>query len=169
MASEKNKWNEKLHQCPYIPAHYIRAERIGYHLIKCRKALEKAPTSPYFYKVNDLKICCWNQKHHIHYSEIAQHERHCSDNLNAIKIHALETKNKGRAPKVTSNIPPITTKQLGVDEEEEWDESFPTYNPAEKALQLNKLPPGLTPSQRTEFRQARRTNQLPSYMKKPDQ
>ena len=159
----ENKWNEKLHPCPYIPDHHIRAERFGYHLLKCRKALEKSPTSPYFSKVKDLKICRWNQQHHIHHSKIVQHEQQCSDNLNAIKIHALEN-DKSKASNVTKNITPITTKQLENEKEDDWNDDSPTYNPTEIALKLNILPPGLTPSQRAKFRYARRINQLPDFL-----
>ena len=104
------EWSEKLLQCPYDPVHQIRPERFSLHLIKCRKALENHPTSPYYHKINEFKICRWNQKHHIPKAEIAQHEKECSDNLNAIKIRQFEKHEVEIKAQITKNITPINTK-----------------------------------------------------------
>ena len=59
------EWDEKLEQCPYYPSHQIRPARFGHHLIQCRKALSKQPTSPYYHKIDDLVVCKFNSHHHI--------------------------------------------------------------------------------------------------------
>ena len=59
------EWDEKLTQCPYYPSHQIRPARFGHHLIQCRKALSKQPTSPYYHKIDDLVVCKFNSHHHI--------------------------------------------------------------------------------------------------------
>ena len=50
------EWDEKLEQCPYYPSHQIRPTRFGHHLLQCRKALSKQPTSPYYHKIDDLAV-----------------------------------------------------------------------------------------------------------------
>ena len=50
------EWDEKLEQCPYYPSHQIRPTRFGHHLLQCRKALSKQPTSPYYHKIDDLVV-----------------------------------------------------------------------------------------------------------------
>ena len=59
------EWDERLEQCPYYPSHQIRPARFGHHLIQCRKALSKQPTSPYYHKIDDLVVCKFNSHHHI--------------------------------------------------------------------------------------------------------
>ena len=80
------------------------------HLIKCRKALENHPTSPYYHKINEYKICRWNNKHHVHKAEIAQHEKECSNNLNALKIRQFEKHEEEIKAQITKNITPINSK-----------------------------------------------------------
>ena len=80
------------------------------HLIKCRKALENHPTSPYYHKINEYKICRWNNKHHVPKAEIAQHEKECSNNLNALKIRQFEKHEEEIKAQITKNITPINSK-----------------------------------------------------------
>jgi len=164
------EWSEKLLQCPYDPVHQIRPERFSLHLIKCRKALENHPTSPYYHKINEYKICRWNNKHHVHKAEIAQHEKECSNNLNALKIRQFEKHEEEIKAQITKNITPINSKlPYGNDDSDsdDWeDDNVAAYDPTQKALQNNILPQGLTPAQRADFRNSRRQGDLPEFMKK---
>ena len=45
---------EKL-QCPYDPVHMIAPDVMLKHLYKCKKALLKQPTSPYYLKALEYK------------------------------------------------------------------------------------------------------------------
>ena len=78
--------------------------------MKCRKALENHPTSPYYHKIKEFQICRWNQKHHIHKAEIAQHEKECLDNLNDLKIRQFEKHEEEIKAQITKNITPINAK-----------------------------------------------------------
>ena len=102
-----DSWSEKLLQCPYDPVHQIRPERFSLHLIKCRKALENHPTSPYYHKIKEFVICRWNNKHHIPRAEIDKHEKECNDNLGAIKIREFQKREDEYKANITKNITPL--------------------------------------------------------------
>ena len=67
---------------------------------------------------------------------------------------------------VTQNISPIMQNQLRDDDDGDWeDDNVQPYDPQEKARDRHIMPPGLIPSQRVAFRDARRRGELPDFMK----
>ena len=157
-------------QCPYNPHHSIRPERLSYHLVKCRKALENQLNSPYYYKLSEYRICRWNSQHHVSKHDITQHEVVCPNNNSARKIYESENNHERRVP-VTNNISPIGVNAditKGDEEDDDWEgDNLPAYNPSQRALDYNVLPPGLTPAQRANYRYNRRLGRTPEFLKAP--
>jgi len=154
------EWDEKLLQCPYIPSHQIRPERMGYHLIQCRKALNKQPTSPYFHKIDDLVVCNFNSHHHIPKEKMKEHIKKCQGVVTVLKASTVpqvpQNKDDGISS-IMSGIEKIT--KASNDDEDDWDddEFVPAYDPNVKAAKLpNLMPAGLTPSERRNWRFSKR-------------
>ena len=135
-----HEWDEKLEQCPYYPSHQIRPTRFGHHLLQCRKALSKQPTSLYYHKIDDLVVCNFNSFHHIPKRRMEEH----------IKKHVTEIKEilKPSAPKVgtiddgISNIMTGIEKLNAAENDDDWDDDtnkVPAYGPRAKADKMEEM------------------------------
>jgi len=154
------EWDEKLEQCPYFPSHQIRPARLGHHLIQCRKALSKQPTSPYYHKIDDLVVCKFNSQHHIPREKMAEHVKKCLGVVTVLKGGS------SNGPKQFNNTSDgISNIRSGIerintyaDDDDDWDDDdSPAYDPSAKAAQLPMhLPAGLTPAERRNYRIAKR-------------
>jgi len=150
------EWDEKLEQCPYYPSHQIRPARFGHHLIQCRKALSKQPTSPYYHKIDDLVVCKFNSHHHIPRERMGDHIKKCQGIVTVLKMPM----NRGPEPfnKADDGISNIMTGveriNTHADDDDDWDDDYtPAYDPSAKAAQLPMhLPAGLTPAERRNYR-----------------
>jgi len=159
MASDPHEiWQEELVECPYDPAHKIRPAKLGHHLVKCRTALELQTTSPYYPRLETTVICEYNVHHHVPRKDYHQHLKTCPEHL-ATK-RAMETLNTE-----TVQISGISDIMSGVDkvmnfgnDDDDWDdENFTPYDPSAKIASTPMiLPQGLTPSQRRDYRIAKR-------------
>ena len=157
------EWEEKLLQCPYIPSHQIRPARLGHHLIQCRKALSKQPTSPYFHKIDDLVVCKFNSHHHIPREKMKDHIQKCQGSVTVLKELSSKPLKKEAVDdgisSITSGISKISAKSYDDDDWEE--EAHPAYDPNVKAANLPMhMPAGLTPAERRNYRQAKRTGDV---------
>ncbi len=152
------EWNEKLLNCPYDPDHHIRPERFGHHLIQCRKALSKRPTSPYFYKIDDLQVCPFNSHHHIPKAKMKEHTKKCQGTVAILKEQVVSNETMKKQDDGISDICSGVEKIRATNEDDDWDsEDVPAYNPEVKAAELPMyLPRGLTPAERRNYRQAKR-------------
>ena len=157
------EWDEKLIQCPYFPSHQIRPARFGHHLIQCRKALSKQPTSPYYHKIDDLVVCKFNSHHHIPREKMDEHIKKCQGVVTVLKApHVRGPELFNSADDGISNIMTgIARINQAADEEDDWDDDVrPAYDPTAKAAALPMhLPAGLTPAERRNYRIAKRHNE----------
>jgi len=140
---------EKTITCPYNPSHQITAERIQFHLVKCRKNHPEM----------DMAVCPYNASHHVPKPEEKFHIARCPDR----KIIEL-AKYSWALDKEHGNLsrPPISHVSRGHSDfmnydDEDWGRgqtSGASYDPKKKAAEKNVLRKleGATPSQRSEFR-----------------
>ena len=155
------EWDEKLEQCPYYPSHQIRPTRFGHHLLQCRKALSKQPTSPYYHKIDDLVVCKFNSFHHIPRGRMEEHIKKCQGSVTVLK-------EKPFVPKIGTIDDGISNIMTGMDklnaagfddDEDDWDDDtiqVPAYDPSARVDKYCILPAGLTPAERRNFRMEKR-------------
>uniref|UniRef100_A0A670IHG8 CHHC U11-48K-type domain-containing protein n=1 Tax=Podarcis muralis TaxID=64176 RepID=A0A670IHG8_PODMU len=72
---------ERLVQCPYDKNHQIRACRLPYHLVKCRKNNQKI--------ARELATCPYNARHRVPKQELKLHIATCE---NKVSPEVLEGK-----------------------------------------------------------------------------
>ncbi|XP_077369529.1 gametocyte-specific factor 1 isoform X2 [Festucalex cinctus] len=95
---------DKLCQCPFDKSHQIRACRLAYHLLKCKK------NHPQLAK--ELKTCPFNACHLVPKSELAKHTETCPNRISVGTNGEAEGWRKCEVP-VTSQFTPTAT--------EDWD------------------------------------------------
>ncbi|XP_053485194.1 gametocyte-specific factor 1 isoform X1 [Ictalurus furcatus] len=98
---------DKLLQCPYDSNHKIRACRLPYHLIKCKK------NNPQL--ASELWTCPFNARHLMPKHELSGHMSTCVDRCSVNTDYAVtdETQGKFQNPVSTWTIPTC---------EEDWDQ-----------------------------------------------
>ena len=158
------EWDEKLEQCPYFPSHQIRPARLGHHLIQCRKALSKQPTSPYYHKIDDLVVCKFNSQHHIPKEKMAEHVKKCIGVITVLKGGPSNSpkqfdNGKDGISSIKSGLERMNTHD---DDDDDWDDDNRiAYDPTAKAAALPMhLPAGLTPAERRNYRIAKRHDEI---------
>jgi len=145
-------------QCPYDPVHMIRPARLGHHLVKCRAALQRATTSPYYSRLESTVICEFNSNHHIPRKDYKEHLKTCAENLATQKaINTLHTENV-KISGISDIMSGVDKVQGGNDDWDDWEEdNYAPYDPTSKMAETPMiLPQGLTPAERRDFRIAKR-------------
>lgn len=148
-------FQEDLVQCPYDPVHMLRKERLRNHLFKCRAAIMKQPTSPYYERAKNMSVCRYNGTHHIPSDQQLQHEKTCPQSIEALKQKFQPVENKELFPGISK----MDESKNIQDSDEEWSDNEETYDPLKKVAadsQSMHLPQGLTKSQRRDHRFAKR-------------
>ncbi|XP_061470557.1 gametocyte-specific factor 1-like [Rhineura floridana] len=78
---------ERLVQCPYDKNHQIRACRLPYHLVKCRKNNQKI--------AKELVTCPYNARHRVPKQELKFHTATCENKVSPEILEvAANPKNK---------------------------------------------------------------------------
>ncbi|XP_062850289.1 gametocyte-specific factor 1 isoform X2 [Trichomycterus rosablanca] len=115
---EDNCNPDKLLQCPYDPNHKIRACRLPYHLIKCRK------NNPQL--ASELWTCPFNACHLMPKYELSEHMSscmyRCSVNTDYVLVETAKTQLKFQVPVSTWTIPVC---------DEDWDQEQEDPAPSE--------------------------------------
>ncbi|XP_032992847.1 gametocyte-specific factor 1-like isoform X1 [Lacerta agilis] len=98
---------ERLVQCPYDKNHQIRACRLPYHLVKCRKNNQKI--------ARELATCPYNARHRVPKQELKLHIASCE---NKVSPEVLEVTSSRGDPK--NRIKEVTAWQCPPPEED-WE------------------------------------------------
>nr|XP_028577063.1 gametocyte-specific factor 1-like isoform X2 [Podarcis muralis] len=98
---------ERLVQCPYDKNHQIRACRLPYHLVKCRKNNQKI--------ARELATCPYNARHRVPKQELKLHIATCE---NKVSPEVLEVTSSRGDPK--NRIKEVTAWQCPPPEED-WE------------------------------------------------
>nr|XP_020475146.1 gametocyte-specific factor 1-like isoform X2 [Monopterus albus] len=105
-ADQKVRWDpDKLSQCPFDKSHQIRACRLPYHLIKCRKNHPKLAI--------ELKTCPYNACHLVPKHELKNHVAACEDRVSVDKDDEGSVPRQQQVPVSTWVMPNMT---------EDWDQ-----------------------------------------------
>ena len=132
--------------------------RLGHHLVKCRAALQRATTSPYYSRLESTVICEFNSNHHIPRKDYKEHLKTCAENLATQKaINTLHTENV-KISGISDIMSGVDKVQGGNDDWDDWEEdNYAPYDPTSKMAETPMiLPQGLTPAERRDFRIAKR-------------
>ncbi|KAL1020711.1 hypothetical protein UPYG_G00003670 [Umbra pygmaea] len=102
-------------QCPYDVNHQIRACRMPYHLIKCRKNHPQL--------ASELKTCPFNARHLMLKHELSHHIANCVDRIsvNTADLGSAEVQSKWQVPVST-----WTNTTCDEDWDQEADNILPT-------------------------------------------
>ncbi|XP_055998471.1 uncharacterized protein LOC125683191 isoform X1 [Ostrea edulis] len=148
MAQYKIPDPEELTPCPYDKVHMIRAKRMQYHLMKCRKN----------YAGRDFATCPFNARHEMPKPELRYHLANCPDKALIEPMLAYENSKKngeeGSMFKGNTDLP--VYENLNINSEENWDAEIPSVarigvDPQFLAKQDHMIIPGLTKSEKREF------------------
>ncbi|CAI5765040.1 Uncharacterized protein PODLI_1B006266 [Podarcis lilfordi] len=104
---------ERLVQCPYDKNHQIRACRLPYHLVKCRKNNQKI--------ARELATCPYNARHRVPKQELKLHIATCE---NKVSPEVLEVTSSRGDPK--NRIREVTAWQCPPPEED-WEADAAEY------------------------------------------
>jgi len=106
--------NKDLIQCPYVPTHMIRqGTRFQRHLPKCRTEQLKQTTSPFHERALDMKVCKFDQSHHLPSREMPEHEKNCDAREIVERLTVLTTEEpawKKRIPKINAGSTEVKVK-----------------------------------------------------------
>jgi len=152
------EYHEEKLQCPYDPVHWIAPDVMLKHLYKCKKALLKQPTSPYYSKALDYQECRWSALHRVASKDLTRHEENCPDKRKRDVMQLREDIATSEAKPAWANCvgeiaPPAATG--GGDED--WGDEVGTggYDPnarIEADPNLIYNPQGLTPAERRNYK-----------------
>ena len=132
--------------------------RLGHHLVKCRAALQRATTSPYYPRLESVVICEYNSNHHVPRQSYKEHLKTCAENLATQKaINTLHTENV-KISGISDIMSGVDKVLGGGNDDDDWDDdNYAPYDPTSKmAATPMILPQGLTPAERRDFRIAKR-------------
>jgi len=149
MAQYKIPDPEEMIPCPYDKVHMIRAKRMQYHLMKCRKN----------YIGSDFAVCPFNARHEMPKPELRFHLANCPDKAVIEPMLAYESskRNGGKDSAFGGNTDlPVYVDDFVINSEENWDDEIPSVarigvDPQFFARQDHMIIPGLSRSEKREF------------------
>lgn len=147
MAQYKIPDPEEMIPCPYDKVHMIRAKRMQYHLMKCRKN----------YVGSDFATCPFNARHEMPKPELRYHLANCPDKAVIEPMLAYESsKRNGEASMFRGCTDLPVYDNVVINSEENWDDEIPSVarigvDPQFFARQDHMIIPGLTKSEKREF------------------
>nr|XP_057907051.1 gametocyte-specific factor 1 [Doryrhamphus excisus]XP_057907052.1 gametocyte-specific factor 1 [Doryrhamphus excisus]XP_057907053.1 gametocyte-specific factor 1 [Doryrhamphus excisus]XP_057907054.1 gametocyte-specific factor 1 [Doryrhamphus excisus]XP_057907055.1 gametocyte-specific factor 1 [Doryrhamphus excisus] len=108
-SDEKGNFDpDKLCQCPFDKNHQIRACRLAYHILKCKK------NHPELAK--QLRTCPFNACHLVPRDQVASHTDTCPDKI------SMGTENGGVEKSRKWEVP--VTSQIATDMTEDWEKEI---------------------------------------------
>lgn len=115
--------------CPYNKSHIILADRIQWHLSRCRRQHPNAK----------IAVCCFNASHHIPEAELRAHQSICPDRV-LVEVYkypldfGAPATWKTQEPEVVYNRSNDASGYVAT-QDENWDDmDAPPYNPQEYCL-----------------------------------
>lgn len=117
MAQYKIPDPEELIPCPYDKVHMIRAKRMQYHLMKCRRN----------YAGRDFATCPFNARHEMPRPELRYHMSNCPDKAMiepALSYESSKRNGGGTLFKGCTDVPAYNN--YSVPQRENWDEEIPS-------------------------------------------
>ncbi|XP_061166854.1 uncharacterized protein LOC133175761 [Saccostrea echinata] len=148
MAQYKIPDPEEMIPCPYDKVHMIRAKRMQYHLMKCRKN----------YAGSDFATCPFNARHEMPKPELRYHLANCPDKAVIEPMLAYESsKRNGEDASMFRGCTDLPVyDNVVINSEENWDDEIPSVarigvDPQFFARQDHMIIPGLTKSEKKEF------------------
>lgn len=148
MAQYKIPDPEEMVLCPYNKVHMIRAKRLQYHLMKCRKN----------YIGSDFATCPFNARHEMPKPELRYHLANCPDKAVIEPMLAYESskRNGEEASMFRGCVDLPVYEHINIESEENWDAEIPSVarigvDPQYFARQDNMIIPGLSRSEKKEF------------------
>ncbi|CAH1273000.1 GTSF1 [Branchiostoma lanceolatum] len=146
--------------CPYDPVHVIRASRMPYHLMKCRRN----------YAHNDMRTCPFNARHVVPIGEHRHHIANCPDRK-VLDVHtSFETEEQeGGYFKGCTAVPAYNSWEAP-PAEENWEQEAEHHNAAAAAAQAPQEQGGdqeltakdlalMTPAQKKNYKRKLRKEQ----------
>lgn len=107
---------EDLIECPYEKAHMIRACRMQYHLIKCRKQ----------HDATEFVTCPFNARHEVYKVEARYHQATCPDRTRIVHILAHSNEDSDTALKGCTDLPTYKPKRPHHHGGESWEDDIPS-------------------------------------------
>ncbi|KAI8501227.1 factor 1 [Branchiostoma belcheri] len=138
--------------CPYDKVHLVRASRMPYHLMKCRRN----------YTSNDMRTCPFNARHVVTIGEHRHHILNCPDRKvledHASHAQSMDDGEEGSYFKGCTAVPAYNSWEAPPAEEDWEGETVATFEGVQLPIETpNNL--GMTPAQKKNYKRKLRKEQ----------